>query len=283
MYYPRSTSRVVLSDHLPPQPADIPPFDMVVDDVQWRVPANRTSPRPQSPAKQAAILKHITALLAQGIIEPSTSAYYSQVLLVPKPNGDYRLCIDYRNINKCQMDAAWPIPHIQEMLQRIGLQKPTVFGCVDMTQGYHQAPLTLAARDYTSFILYSGVYRFTRVPFGPKRAPSYFQEQMASVVLNGLIYSICEMYIDDCNIFATTDDEFVTRLRLVFQRFRKHKLFLKAIKCYFGFAELEFVGKVLTEKGLKMSQSKIQSVLDFPIPIVSRQLDSSYPKILILW
>ena len=70
---------------------------------------------------------------------------------------------------------------------------------MNLTQGYHQAPLTLATRAYTAFITFSGVYHFTRLPFGPKRAPSYFQEIMATVVLAGLIYMICEMYIDDCH------------------------------------------------------------------------------------
>ena len=91
-----------------------------------------------------------------------------------------------------------------EMLGRIGSQKPKIFGIMDLTQGYHQAPLTLATRAYTSFITLSGVYQFTRLPFGPKRAPSYFQETMATVVLIGLIHIICEMYIDDCTVFGDT-------------------------------------------------------------------------------
>ena len=73
------------------------------------------------------------------------------------------------------------------MLQRIGSQKPTIFGTVDFAQAYHQAALTLATKKYTSFILYSGVYQFTRLPFGLKQAPSYFQEMIATEVLNTLL------------------------------------------------------------------------------------------------
>ena len=73
---------------------------------------------------------------------------------------------------------------------------------MDLTQGYHQAPLTFATRAHTTFITFSGVYQFTRLPFGPKRAPSYFQEIMATVVLAGLIYM---MYIDDCTVFGDTN------------------------------------------------------------------------------
>ena len=145
---------------------------------------------------------------------------------------------------------------------------------MDLTQGYHQAPLEHNTKAFTAFITFSGVYEFTRLPFGPKRAPSYFQQIMATIVLVGLIYMMCEMYIDDCIVFADTNDEFVSRLDSVFKRFRKHNLFLKASKCSFGFKELEFVGKVVSEAGLKISQQKIQAVLDFPLPTVGKQLKS---------
>ena len=92
---------------------------------------------------------------------------------------------------------------------------------------------------------------------------------MATVVLTGLIYMICEMYIDDCTVFGDTNIEFVSRLQLIFERFRKHNLYLYASKCFF----VEFVGKVLSEKGLQISRTKI-SVLDFPLPTVSKQLKS---------
>ena len=85
---------------------------------------------------------------------------------------------------------------------------------------------------------------------------------------------ICEMYIDDCQVFGANNDEFVTRLRSILLRFRKHNLYLKASKCYFGYSELEFVGKVISVERLKVSRIKIQSVLDFPLPTVGKQLKS---------
>ena len=93
---------------------------------------------------------------------------------------------------------------------------------------------------------------------------------MATVVLTGLIYMICEMYIDDCTFFGDTNIEFVPRLKLIFERFRKHNLYIKAS----GYSELEFVGKVVPEKGLQISRTKIQSILNFPLPTVSKQVKS---------
>ena len=212
-------------------------------------------------------------LLRQGIIRKLNAAHYSQVILVPKPDQTFRMCVDYRALNDCTPDASWPIPNIAEML-RIGSRKPKIFGIMDLTQGYHQAPLSDTTKAYTVFITFSGVNEFTRLPFGPKRAPSYFQEIMAAVVLVGLIYIICEIYIDDCSVFGDNNIEFVSRLRSVFERFRKHNLYLKANKCFFCLKELKFVGKVLSEEGLKISRTKIQSVLDFPLPTVGKQLKS---------
>ena len=135
----------------------------------------------------------------------------SQALLVPKPDSTFRMCVDYRALNDCTPDAIWPIPNIAEMLQSIGSRKPKIFGSMDLTQGYHQAPLSDTTRAYAAFITCSGVYEFTRLPFGPKCAPSYFQEIMATTVLVGLIYMICGMYIDDCNVFGDNNIEFFSQ------------------------------------------------------------------------
>ena len=101
------------------------------------------------------------------------------------------MCVDYRALNDCTSDANWPIPNITEMLKRIGQHNSKLFGIMDLTQSYHQAPLERNTNEFTAFITLSGVYEFTRLPFGPKRAPSYFQQIMATIVLVGLIHMMC--------------------------------------------------------------------------------------------
>ena len=88
------------------------------------------------------------------------------------------------------------------------------------------------------------------------------------------MYRICEMYIDDCIVYGNTNGEFVSRLRPIFERFRLHNLFRKASKCKFGYSESDFVGKVISEEDLQMSRTRIQSVLDFPVPVYAKQLKS---------
>ena len=101
------------------------------------------------------------------------------------------------------------------MLQRIGDYKSEMFAVMDLTSGYHQAPLSKASQEYTAFITHMGLYKWLRVPMGLKGAPSYFQHQMVSTVLPGLVHTICEIYIDDICVYATTIKELGTNLAKV--------------------------------------------------------------------
>jgi hypothetical protein len=92
------------------------------------------------------MVKQIQTLLVHGILERIQSPYYSQVLMVAKADGSRRMCIDFRNLNKCTEDASFPEPHVKQLFARIGTRKPKIFGTMDLTQGYHQAPSTTVTR-----------------------------------------------------------------------------------------------------------------------------------------
>jgi transposase InsO family protein len=264
--------RGVFATTLSTEPADIPPFELMVDKEKWESHKNRGPPRVQSPAKQAEILKQVTELLDAGIIEPSQASYYSQVILASKPDDTWRFCIDYRSLNDCTQSASWPIPNIKEMFSRLGTHHSDTYGVMDLTAGYHQAPVGLGTRVFLAFICFCGIFQFCRLPFGPKRAPSYFQQMMSSVVLVGLLYFICEMYLDDCIVHAKGDDQFLERLELVLKRFLDKKILLKPSKCKFGLPRVEYCGKEISEGGICMSKKKIRKVLDFPKPSTAGQM-----------
>ena len=96
----------IFSNELPAAPAKIPEFHLIVKDDEWKVARNRAPPRAQNPKKQAALFTTIETLLRQGMIRKSTSPHYSQVLLVPKPDNTFRMCVDYRALNDCTPDAS---------------------------------------------------------------------------------------------------------------------------------------------------------------------------------
>ena len=87
---------------------------------------------------------------------------------------------------------------------------------------------------------------------------------MASVVLAGLIYMVCEMYLDDCIVYAKGNEQFLERLESVFKRFRLHIIFLKASKCKFGLPLVEYVGRQISKEGISMSDLRIRAVMNFP-------------------
>ena len=256
----------IFNDELAPEPASIKPFRLDVDRQKWERTCNRGPVRPQSSKKEVGIEKALKEMLASGVIERSDAVYYSHPVIVNKTADTYRFCIDYRGLNECIEPASFPLPNIKNLFERIGNRRPDTFGVMDLTSGYHQAPLYAPHRIFTAFLCFAGVFHFTRLPFGPCRAPSYFQERMATEVLCGLIYFICEMYLDDCIVYARGNAEFLYRLEEVFMRFRKHNLRLKAKKCKFGLSRIGYVGRMVDKNGLSMSADKIESVLNFPLP-----------------
>ena len=147
---------------------------------------------------------------------------------------------------------------------------------MDLTSSYHQTPTNHGSKVLTAFICYCGVYQFTRLPYGPRRAPSYsyIEEMMATIVFNGLIHICCEMYLDDCIVFARGQDEFLARLERVLRRFRCFVLLLKAKKCRFGMSQIDYIGRQISSQGISMSKEKIESILNFPKPMTLTSLRS---------
>ena len=253
--------RDIFSETLDAEPAIVPPMELVVDTAKWESPKHKLPPRPQTPANQVELRTQLDKLISQNIVRSSTAAFHSQVHLAEKPpkgSGKKRFCIDYVLLNLCTTVADnWPLPNIQQMLQRLGRHRPKYFAVFDLTAGYHQAPMSLAAIGFTAFICFCGLFEYLRVPFGLKGAPSYFQRVMSNVVLAGLIYIICEVYIDDIIVHANTAAEFLANMRSVFEQIRKHKLLLHPKKARIGLRSVEYTGHVIDRTGISFSREKI--------------------------
>jgi len=145
---------------------------------------------------------------------------------------------------------------------------------MDLTSGYHQAPLAEQSRIFTAFISAFGIYEWCRVVMGLKGACSYFQRMMTTEVLRGLIHELCEVYLDDVVVGGTTTHDFLHNLRQVFMRFRQFNITLNPDKCRFGLKEIEYVGRVISQEGLTFTRDKIDSVVNFPCPRTHKDLKS---------
>ena len=257
----------IFCDKLNKVPAKLQPMTLTVDDAKWDSKRNRLPPRPMSTAKQKEIKNQVEQMLDQHLIRPSRALSWSQVLLTPKPNGDWRFCVDFRALNDASKSEGWPLPNITQMLRRIGDAKPQYFAIMDLTKGFYQAPLSEDCKKFTAFTCFCGLYEWNRVPMGLKGAPSFFQMVLATIVFVGLINYIMELYLDDLIIHGKTIDEYISRLRTVFETLRKYKITVNPAKCRFGLSEIEYVGHIIDPTGLSFSKDKKDKVRAFPKPM----------------
>ena len=264
------------SKNLGKHSAKITPMDLkFLPNTVWHTGANSQPPRQQSRVKAAEILVQVTKMLDAGIIRASTSASYSQVMMTPKKDHSWRFCVDYRRLNVITVPNRFPLPRIDNLLQRLGDKKPKFFAVLDLTKGYYQAPLSEAAKILTAFITPHGLYEWNRVAMGLCGAPGYFQKAMATEVLRmDLLYQCCELYLDDIVVFGTTEEEFISNLRKVLQRLIDHNITVNPAKCQIGLEEIEYVGHTVSSKGTHFTREKLQKVIEFTRPKTGKQLRS---------
>ena len=155
-------------------------------------------------------------MLVAGVIEPSSSEWASPIVLVGKKDGTLRFCIDYRRLNSESLADAYPMPRIDDLIDRLG--KARYISTLDLTRGYWQVPMAKASRHLTAFTTPFGLFQFRVMPFGLQGAPATFQRLMDKV-LQGL-EDYAAAYIDDLVIHSTTWEEHLTQIQTVFQRLR---------------------------------------------------------------
>ena len=252
----------VLSNSLPAVPAKVEPMKIMLKPDA--VLPSTAAPRRQSAVVNKFIEESVSKYLEAGFIVPSNSHVASPVVVVRSTTREWRLCIDYRLLNAISVPNVYPLPNIKSMLERISGH--CYYAKFDLKKGYHQVEVHPESRYLTAFVCASGVFEFKRLPFGLKSAPAYFQHLMATVVLAGLVHVICEVYIDDISIFADSLQELEVRCREVLERCRKFGICLHPDKCLMGVDQLVFLGHVVSERGIQISESKVEGVIKLEAP-----------------
>ena len=214
-------------------------------------------------AQKERIENCIDEMLEQGIIRPSASPWASPVVLVKKPDGSDRFCVDFRALNDITKKDSYPLPRIAESLD--ALSGTQYFSSMDLMSGYWQIEMDPESREKTAFVTHAGLFEFNVMPFGLCNAPSCFQRLM-ECVLRSLNWRIALIYLDDVLVYSRTFSDHLDHLRLVFDRFREAGLKLKPKKCHFGQKSVKFLGHVISKHGVQPDPDKIKAIKEYPVP-----------------
>jgi hypothetical protein len=233
----------------------------VVNKAPYRIPYSR----------QEKLDMVIKEMLEEGIITRSKSDFNSPFIIVPKPGGDIRPCIDYRELNKIMVPVSFPIPRISDLLNSLG--QTTVISSLDLASAYNQCEVRKEDREKTAFTVKHTKYEFNRVPFGLQSAPGYF-----SRVINETLYDILGpevlAYMDDILIFSKNKEQLMNRIEDVLKRKSEVHIKVKISKCRFFAEEVKFLGYQVTNVGMKIDDGRVHSIKNMPHPENKKQLQS---------
>ena len=190
-----------------------------------------------NPAKLTALRHEVEYMLRNGIIEESQSQWSSPCVLVPKPDGTFRFCTDFRRVNAVTRSDSFPIPRVDDCIDQIGHSQ--YISKFDLLKGYWQVPLTEQAKEVSTFVTPDGLYQYTVMPFGMKNAPATYQ-RMINKVTSGL--KGCGAYIDDLVIYSDNWEQHLVQLSDLLFRLRDAKLTVNLVKSEFCHAHVVFLG-----------------------------------------
>ena len=250
-------------------PEKLPPGRPPERSVEFEVKLEEGSKPPSrppyrlGPAEQDEMEAQIKDLLAQGFIRPSASPFGAPVLFAPKKDGRWRMCFDYRALNKQTIKDRYPLPRIDELMEWLGQAR--VFTKLDLASGYHQIAVKEADIHKTAFRTNRGQYEFIVMPFGVTNAPSTFQRLMNNI-FGGEINHFILVYLDDILVFSRTVEEHWQHLRIALQRLREAKLYGRIHKCDFLQNQTEYLGFDISSEGIKTSPGKVQTIAEWPQP-----------------
>ncbi|GFT04982.1 retrovirus-related Pol polyprotein from transposon 297 [Trichonephila clavipes] len=206
------------------------------------------SPRRLPFTERDIVDKQIDEWIQNGVIEPCSSAYASQVLVVRKKDGSPRVCIDFRKLNRVLVKDHYPLPLIEDILDK--LQDTRVFSTIDLRNGFFHVPVNKQSRPYTSFVTQNGQFQFLKMPFGLSTCPSTFQRFINTVFRDLVVQGIVLPYMDDIVILAKNESEAIERLK----------------------KKIEFLGHIIENNKLFPSPSKTKSVVNYPEPKTTKEV-----------
>ncbi|CAL8988112.1 unnamed protein product [Prunus brigantina] len=250
----------------------------------------REAQRRLNPPMMEVVKKEIIKLLDCGVIYPiSDSRWVSPIQVVPKKSGvtvvkneenelvptriqtGWRVCIDYRKLNATTRKDHFPLPFIDQMLERLAGHSFYCF--LDGYSGYNQIVIAPDDQEKTTFTCPFGTFAYRRMPFGLCNAPATFQRCMVSI-FSDFVEKIIEVFMDDFSVFGDSFDGCLTNLTLILKRCIETNLVLNWEKCHFMVKQGIVLGHIVSEKGIEVDKSKIGLIRHLPSPTSVREVRS---------
>ncbi|GJX76878.1 putative reverse transcriptase domain-containing protein [Tanacetum coccineum] len=201
--------------------------------------------------------------LVPGFIRPSSSPWGAPVLFVKKKDGSFRMCIDYRELNKLTVKNRYPLPRIDDLFDQ--LQGSSVYSKIDLRSGYHQLRVREEDILKTAFRTRYGHYEFQVMPFGLTNAPAVFMDLM-NRVCKPYLDKFVIVFIDDILIYSKNKKEHEEHLKQILELLKKEELYAKFSKCEFWIPKVQFLGHVIDSEGIHVDPAKIESIKDWTSP-----------------
>ncbi|GJS47582.1 putative nucleotidyltransferase, ribonuclease H [Tanacetum coccineum] len=221
------------------------------------------SPYRLAPTEMQELSNQLKELQEKCFIRPSSSPWGAPVLFVKKNDGSFRMCIDYRELNKLTVKNRYPLPRIDDLFDQ--LQGSRYFSKIYLRSGYHQLRVREEDIPKTAFRKRYRHFEFTVMPFGLTNAPAVFMDLMNRVCMPYLDKFFI-VFIDDILIYSKSKEEHKVHLKLILELLEKEKLFGKFSKCKFWLQEVHFLGHVVNSEGIHVDPSKIEAVKNWKPP-----------------
>ncbi|CAL8089530.1 unnamed protein product [Prunus armeniaca] len=250
----------------------------------------REAQRRLNPPMMEVVKKEIIKLLDCGVFYPiSDIRWVSPIQVVPKKSGvtvvkneenellptriqtGWRVCIDYRKLNATTRKDHFPLPFIDQMLERLAGHSFYCF--LDGYSGCNQIVIAPDDQEKTTFTCPFGTFGYRRMPFGLCNAPATFQRCMVSI-FSDFVEKIIEVFMDDFSVFGDSFDGCLTNLTLILKRCIETNLVLNWEKCHFMVKQGIVLGHIVSEKGIEVDKSKIGLVRHLPSPTSVREVRS---------
>ena len=220
-------------------------------------------------ALHSEVDRQINHMKERRLIEPFNSPYSSPILLVPKLDGSYRFCADFRALDDETITEIFPLPSVRECLD--SLQGSTMFTTLDLYSSYWQIPIAKGSRHKIASTMEPGHWQFCVMPFGVKNSPSVFGRLMTDI-MQGLLCDGVAVYLDDITIEGSNFQEHLKLLRVVLQRLREAGLTVKSSKVKLCHKQLTFLAHQVSEQGVKPDPDKILAIKGWPTPTTNKEV-----------